>query len=142
MIHLSKGNDAEIIVTLTEKLSAEKYLWAQANDVLDGIVVTEDLPNYIFNFKNRVTNEEVNIFFLESDDVSSFKDRFNQFDIAVDDYFLDSEAGQWTYIVYEAATEADDISTLNVLETGIMWLEDGAQHQFTQRSTNNEYKTR
>ena len=62
MIHLTKGETNTIVLTLTEKQ-----------------LLTN--PNYLFVFTNRSSNVVVSFVKLNATDLSSYKDRFNEFSI-------------------------------------------------------------
>ena len=105
MIHLTKNESSEIVLTLKEKQTLTN-------------------PNYLFYFKSRGTNQEVAFVVLNTADTSGYKDRFNEFTIDVNDYFQDSPEGDWEYKIYEQTSTSNvdpDLAT-NLLEVGIMRL--------------------
>ncbi len=105
MIHFTKNESSEIVLTLKEKQ-------------------TLTTPNYLFYFKSRGTNQEVAFVVLNAADTSAYKDRFNEFTIVVNDYFEDSPEGDWEYKIYEQTSSSNtdpDLAT-NLLEVGIMRL--------------------
>ena len=105
MIHLTKNESSEIVLTLREKQTLTN-------------------PNYLFYFKSRGTNQEVAFVVLNTADTSGYKDRFNEFTIDVNDYFQDSPEGDWEYKIYEQTSTSNvdpDLAT-NLLEVGIMRL--------------------
>lgn len=123
MIYLTKGTTANVILTLTEK----QLLTA---------------PNYLFVFNNRTSDSEVKFVLLNNKDTSLFKDRFNKFSIKVDSYFANRLNGQWGYSVYEqTSTQNTDIKGLNLLESGVMVLN---QHEtiYKEYETSDKYKIR
>lgn len=105
MIHLTKNSSSTIIVTLLEKK-------------------TLALPNYLFWFRSRGTNQEVAFVLLNTDDSSLYKTRYNKFTIDVNDYFEDSPEGDWEYKIYEqtSTTNTDPDLATGLLEDGIMRL--------------------
>ena len=103
MINLVKSSTQYIYLTLTEKqlISA---------------------PNYIFRFVNRSSNDEVKFLMLNNTDISLFKDRYNKFQIVTDDNFLNNNSGMYIYEIYERLGTSLDITGLNMVESGIMFL--------------------
>jgi hypothetical protein len=123
MIHLTKGQTNTIILTLTEK----QLLTA---------------PNYLFVFTNRSSNNVIKFVVLNTADLSLFKDRYNEFSIVTNTRFSSALEGQYTYEVYEqASTSNTNITGLNKLETGIMWLS-GSTMTYNQYTTNDTYTIR
>ena len=123
MIHLTKGETNIIVMTLTEKQ-----------------LLTN--PNYLFVFKNRSANTEVKFVKLNATDVSLYKDRYNEFSIVTNTYFKNQLEGQYTYEVYEQASTTNlDITGLNKLETGIMWLS-GSTLTYNTYTTTDTYTIR
>ncbi len=123
MIQLTKGVTQFIYLTLTEKETLAS-------------------PNYLFVFKNRSTNTEVKFVLLNAADVSLFKERYNKFSLKIDKYFSSKPKGQYTYSVYEqTSTTNQDTTGLNLLESGIMWLND-AENVYTEYQTNDTFKVR
>ena len=123
MIQLIKGTTANVILTLTEKqlISA---------------------PNYLFVFKNRTSDNEVKFVLTNAKDLSLYKDRFNKFSIKVDSYFATRLTGQWDYFVYEQTSSTNtDIATLNLLESGVMVLND-SDTMYKEYVTSDKYKIR
>jgi hypothetical protein len=123
MIYLTKGETNNIILTLTEKQ-----------------LLTD--PNYLFIFTNRSSNCEIKFIKLNATDTSLFKERFNEFSIVTNTYFKNELEGQYTYEVYEQASTTNlDITGLNKLETGIMWLT-GTTISYNQYTTTDTYTIR
>jgi hypothetical protein len=123
MIHLTKGETNTIVLTLTEKQ-----------------LLTN--PNYLFVFTNRSTNEVISFVKLNATDLSSYKDRFNEFSIVTNTYFNTALNGQYTYEIYEqVSTSNTNPSGLNKLETGIMWLV-GTTMSYTEYTTTDTYTIR
>lgn len=93
-------------------------------------------------FKNRSTNNDVKFVLLNAADVSLYKDRYNKFSIKVDKYFSSKPRGQYSYSVYEqTSTSNQDTTGLNLLESGVMWLND-AENVYTEYQTNDTFKVR
>ena len=123
MIHLTKGETNTIIMTLTEKQSLS-------------------YPNYLFVFTNRSSNEQVKFVKLYANDASLYKDRYNEFTITTNSYFKNALEGQYTYEIYEQTSSTNlDITGLNKLETGIMWLS-GSTVTYNQYTTTDTYTIR
>lgn len=123
MIYLTKGETNNIVLTLTEKQ-----------------LLTS--PNYLFVFTNRSSNCEITFIKLNATDTSLYKDRFNEFSIVTNTYFKNELEGQYTYEVYEQASTTNlDITGLNKLETGIMWLT-GTTVSYNQYTTTDTYTIR
>ena len=123
MIHLTKGETNTIVLTLTEKQLLSN-------------------PNYLFVFTNRSSNLIVSFIKLNATDLSSYKDRFNEFSIVTNTYFKNALEGQYTYEIYEQASTTNlDITGLNKLETGIMWLS-GSTLTYNQYTTTDTYTIR
>lgn len=123
MIQLTRGQTQFIYLTLTEKQLLQS-------------------PNYLFVFTNRSSNQQVKFVKLNNTDVSSYKDRYNKFQIVVNDYFSSSLNGQWDYQVYEqVSTSNTNPAGLNMLESGIMMLNQSATI-FTEYTTTDTYKIR
>ena len=125
MIYLRKGHTDQVIVTLTEKQ-------------------TLSVPNYLFYFKQRSSNDVVAFVVLNAADLSAYKDRYNKFSINGVTYFASELAGEWEYMIYEqsSTTNVNPALATNLLETGIMRLSDTDSFSFTEYSTNNTYIVR
>jgi hypothetical protein len=123
MIHLTKGETNTIVMTLTEKQ-----------------LLTN--PNYLFVFTNRSSNNVIKFVVLNASDVSQYKDRYNEFSIVTNTNFATALEGQYTYEVYEqTSTSNTNITGLNKLETGIMWLS-GSTLSYNQFTTTDTYTIR
>lgn len=123
MIHLTKGETNTIVMTLTEKQ----------------LLIN---PNYLFVFTNRSSNNIVKFVVLNASDISSYKDRYNEFSIVTNTNFASALEGQYTYEVYEqTSTTNTNITGLNKLETGIMWLS-GSTLSYNEYTTTNTYTIR
>lgn len=125
MINFTKDSIDEIVLTLTES-------------------VTLTNPNFLFRFINRTTRMEVSFVKLASDDQSTNKNRFNQFDIVVNDYFMNEDPGEWTYFIHEQTSPTNTNWELSgsCLETGIMRLNASSNFGYIQHEPNNQYITR
>jgi hypothetical protein len=123
MIHLTKGETNTIVMTLTEKQ-----------------LLTN--PNYLFVFTNRSSNNVIKFVVLNASDISLYKDRYNEFNIVTNTRFSSALEGQYTYEVYEqTSTSNTNITGLNKLETGIMWLS-GSTLSYNQFTTTDTYTIR
>ena len=123
MIHLTKSETNTIVMTLTEKQ-----------------LLTN--PNYLFVFTNRSSNNIVKFVVLNASDTSLYKDRYNEFSIVTNTNFASALEGQYTYEVYEQTSNSNlNITGLNKLETGIMWLS-GSTLSYNQFTTTDTYTIR
>lgn len=123
MIHLTKGETNTIVMTLTEKQLLPN-------------------PNYLFVFTNRSTNNAISFVVLNASDTSLYKDRYNEFSIVTNAKFKNALEGQYTYEIYEQASTTNlNITGLNKLETGIMWLS-GSTLTYNQFTTTDTYTIR
>ena len=124
MIYLVRGQNSQIVLTLTEKQ-----------------LLTN--PNYLFRFVHRSLNTEVKFVILNAADTSAYKDRFNQFTLTTNTYFANYDSGEWEYYIYEQTSTTNlDPTGLNLLETGIMRLSDSTTFSFTTYQTSNTFITR
>ena len=123
MIHLTKSETNTIVMTLTEKQ-----------------LLTN--PNYLFVFTNRSSNNIIKFVVLNASDTSLYKDRYNEFSIVTNTNFASALEGQYTYEVYEQTSNSNlNITGLNKLETGIMWLS-GSTLSYNQFTTTDTYTIR
>jgi hypothetical protein len=123
MIHLTKSETNTIVMTLTEKQ-----------------LLTN--PNYLFVFTNRSSNNVIKFVVLNASDTSLYKDRYNEFSIVTNTNFSSALEGQYTYDVYEQTSTSNlNITGLNKLETGIMWLS-GSTLTYNQFTTTDTYTIR
>lgn len=125
MLVLTKGQATqEIVVTLNEKrtLTVGYYLFVFTH------FTTRDIINKIYNF---------------TQDDSSYQTRFNQFDIATQALFGNSQIGQWVYQVYEQASSSNtNVAGLNMVEQGVMVLNPSAEftrEQYNEPTTMKQY---
>lgn len=76
-------------------------------------------PYFLFIFTNRVTEDSVS-FIITNESTS---DRYDYFNLIVNDQFEDSETGFWTYDIYEQSSPSGLSPTgKNKVETGLMYL--------------------
>jgi hypothetical protein len=126
MIHLTKGQTENIVLTLTEK-------------------ATLTSPNWLFIFKSRVTNETVSFVVLGNSDLSNYTDRFNSFNIVVNTNFATKTSGEYTYTIYEQASSSNTnpANATGIVEVGQMTLKDATDFSFTSyTNATNTYKVR
>jgi hypothetical protein len=125
MIHLTKGQTETVYLTLKEKQ-------------------TLAAPNFLFRFVHRATNAEVKFVKLNNTDVSQYKDRYDQFSIAVNSHFANSESGQWDYYIYEqtSTSNVNPDQATGLLEQGIMQLNDSTSFTWTKHNPSNTFITR
>ncbi len=126
MLHLTKGQTDNIVVTLTEKATLTN-------------------PNWLFIFESRLTNETISFVVLGSADLSAYKDRFNSFNIVTNTYFGSKTSGEYTYTIYEQASSSNTNPALatGIVEVGQMNLKDATDFAFTSyANTTNTYKVR
>ncbi len=99
-------------------------------------------PNYLFIFENRSTNTDIKFVRLNNTDISAYKERYNEFTIVVNSFFNTALNGQYTYTIYEQTSTTNTNPTgLNLLETGIMELED-TTISFTEYETTSTFTIR
>lgn len=97
MINLTKGNTESIIVTPLEN-SATNY------------------SIFYFKFTSRITQDEVECWLTNT----STTNRYQEFSIVVNDFFLNEIEGFYTYEIYGANNGSTYVNVL--LETGYMHL--------------------
>lgn len=101
MIYINKDEVNNIVLTLSEVSSLNN-------------------PYYLFVFQSEF-NPEADPIYFTAPDISTYPERFNQFllDEPVD---VELMKGQYTYTVYEAITEPEDVNdtTGDVIEEGRM----------------------
>ena len=126
MIHLTKGQTVKVILTLKEK------------QTLTG-------ANFLFYFTSRVTDLSVAFVVLGSSDLSAYKDRFNAFNIVVNNHFANVTSGEFNYSIYQQASTSNLNPALasGLVESGQMSLKNSTEFEFTTyNQTNNTYKVR
>jgi len=126
MIHFIKGQTTKVVVTLKEKQ-------------------TLSAPNYLFYFTSRATDNIKAFVILNNADLSSYKDRFNAFNIVTNSYFANYDSGEYTYAIYEQTSSSNLNPALatNLLEVGQMSLKNATEFEFTTyNQTNNTFIVR
>lgn len=110
MLRFTKGQTATIICTLTEKQT-----------IVDA--------NYLFVFTSRASNQVVSFVIVNSSDLSSNKERWNEFSFSTNTHFQNYPEGWWDYEVYEQVSTTNTTISLSggLLEKGLMWLDDNTQ---------------
>jgi len=122
MLKLIKGTTANLILTLTEKQT-----------IVDA--------NYLFVFTSRSTNDIVKYVFQNGADISTNRDRWNEFELVVNDLFANYSEGWYSYDVYEQESTTNTNTTgLNKIESGLMFLDDNTSVNYTQYSQNVNFK--
>lgn len=123
MILLTKGTTSTIIVTLAEKQT-----------------ITD--ANFLFVFTSRITNEQVKFVLVTTADVSTNKERWNEFAIVVNTYFNSFGEGWFLYEVYEqASTTNTDETGLTMIESGVAFLSDNSEPTITKYDNAVTFKT-
>lgn len=123
MILLTKGTTSTIIVTLAEKQT-----------------ITD--ANFLFVFTSRITNEQVKFVLVTTADVSTNKERWNEFSIVVNTYFNSFGEGWFLYEVYEqASTTNTDETGLTMIESGVAFLSDNTEPTITKYDNAVTFKT-
>jgi hypothetical protein len=121
-----KQDDAEvnIIVTLTENVSLEA-------------------PFFLFVFTHVLTKDVVTLLLAESDDLSNYPGRYNEFTLAPTSLFAGKQPGFWTYEVYEqvSSTNIDTSLTGGLLENGKLLLNRPQEFAFEMYDSEVSYKT-
>lgn len=126
MIHFTKGQTENIVLTLTEK-------------------ATLTSPNWLFIFKSRTDNTTVSFVILGSADLSAYKERFNSFNIVINTYFTNKTSGEYSYVIYEqtSTSNLNPANATGIVEVGQMNLKDATDFSFTSyNNTPNTYKVR
>ena len=122
MLKLIKGTTSNLILTLTEKQT-----------IVDA--------NYLFVFTSRSTNDIVKYVFSNGADISTNRDRWNEFELVVNNLFANYSEGWYAYDVYEQESTTNTNTTgLNKIESGLMFLDDNTSVSYTQYSQNVNFK--
>ena len=123
MIRLTKGQTNSVYLTLKEKQT-----------IVDA--------NFLCVFQSRSTNEKVKFVLLNSADQSNYKNRYNEFSIVVNTYFANKEEGWYKYTIYEQESSSNlvEASAGAVVETGLMFLNDGEEPTTTKYNNPTNYK--
>jgi hypothetical protein len=124
MIQLNKSNNSEsILVTLNE-----------SSTITTGY--------YLFVFTHTTTKAIVNKIFALTDDISSYKSRFNEFLINTSSVFASAKVGQYQYQVYQQASSSNtDITGLTMIECGKMVLTQTESAIYATDAQTTAYKT-
>lgn len=126
MIYLQKGQTNKVVLTLSEKATLTN-------------------PNWLFVFKSRISNEIIKFVILGSSDLSSYKERFNSFNIVTNTYFNSKTSGEWSYTIYEQTSTSNVNPALatGIVEQGQMNLKDATDFNYTSyNNAPNTYKVR
>lgn len=122
MLKFVKGSTSSLICTLSEKQT-----------IADA--------NYLFVFTSRATNYQVKFVKLNAADISTNKQRWNEFSIVVNTYFADYQESWWKYEIYEQESTSNlNPEGLSLLESGLMFLDDNTDVSFTQYSQEVKFK--
>lgn len=125
MIYLTKGQTNSIILTLKEKQTLTN-------------------PNYLFVFTHRGTNIVRSFVLLQASNISTHKERYDEFSIVANTYFTNYDSGEWEYEIYEqtSTTNTDPSLATSKLETGIMRLDEATDFTYTKYQPNNTFIVR
>lgn len=113
------------------------YIGNNANEIL----VTPDensvaaISFYYFKFVNRITLDEVDMWLQNT----STTQRYQKFEIDVDEYFTDFDGGLWTYTIQAATNNV--IPTSAILESGLMYLHTNIISPVNYNEQSNTFKT-
>lgn len=124
MINFYKGQgEQSMLVTLTE-------------------MVTLENPYFLFVFTPLSEGTPISIVFSSEEDVSSSKERYNEFLIDVDEIFEGRNAQKWSYEVYQQESESNTNVALAgaLIENGNMSLWALESETFTEHSTDFIFK--
>ena len=126
MLNLTLGETTYIYLTLRES-------------------ITLSSPNYLIQFVQRTTNDDVAFVLRSSDDVSPYPERYQKFLIDVDQRFC-GQVGEYHYYIYEQASQSNldpDLAGA-LLEQGLARLNPSADdvYAFTAYQTANIYTTK
>jgi hypothetical protein len=103
--------------------------------------VTLDNPNYLFIFRHILTSDIVAFVKLNSDDLSAFTQRYNQFNINPSVVFAGNDYGEWHYGVYEQISTSNlDPTGLHALEYGKLILDKATDYAPTKYQSATSYK--
>lgn len=98
-------------------------------------LTTEATPNYYFVFTHVLTRDAVLFTKLYTDDLSSFKNRYNKFNINPSVVFIGKQPGEWHYKVYE--NDSNGV----LLEQGKMILDEATDFEFEKYNSTTLFKT-
>lgn len=122
MIQLIQGQNKDVVVTLTEK-------------------VTLTNPFYLFVFTHETTKQVISFVKSSSDDLSGYQNRFNKFTFQ-SSLFATAPVGKYIYQVYEQ-TDAHNLDinlTTSMIENGKMDLNKAVGFAFTQYGAATNYQ--
>lgn len=98
--------------------------------------------NFLFVFTSRITNQQVKFVLVTTADVSTNKERWNEFSIVVNTYFSAHGEGWWLYEVYEQeSTSNTDETGLTMVESGVAFLSDNSEPTITKYDNAVTFKT-
>lgn len=99
--------------------------------------------HYLFVFTHYTTKEVVTKIYNFAEDLSSYPDRFNQFEINTGVVFSGRPTGQWVYKFYEQASSSntDPALALTEVEQGIMILKPAVAFAMNQYDGVTSYKS-
>lgn len=121
-----KQNDtqADLILTLTENVTLEE-------------------PNYLFVFTHVLTKDVVAFVKLETDDLSNYPQRYNEFAIDPAVLFAGFQPGVWDYQVFEqaSAVNLDPTQAGGLLENGQLLLSRAQDFAFDLYDSPTSFKT-
>jgi len=100
--------------------------------------LTEDYL-YRFVFFNTETKVSATYDRLPVQDLSTYPERYNEFDIDPDNVFTGQKAGQYLYTVYEVDTNTDE--EIKILENGRLTLLPANEFNFTTYDAGTQYIT-
>jgi hypothetical protein len=112
MILIEQGTSSKLICTLQEKR-------------------TTDAAMFLFRFKHILTAQVIDVFQAEDQNISAFKERYDEFVIATQDYFTDAPLGFYTYEVFEMVSESEFANSLPI-ESGRAFLKNDTAHNYTE----------
>ena len=124
MLSLTKGQTSEtIIVTLNEKR-------------------TLDTGYYLFFFESNPKGYEATKIFSFAEDESSYPERYNKFTLNTSVVFLNKPQGEYTYKVYEQASNTNiDPTGLTEVEYGILVLNPAVDFGYEMYNEETSYKS-
>jgi hypothetical protein len=119
MLQLIKGQDKNVIVTLTDRTTISN-------------------PYYVFAFTHETTKEVVKFCLNSTLDLSNFKYRYNEYFIS-HTYFDNASLGKYVYSIYESSISTTNIDGLRQIETGKMDFNSAAGFTFPQYNAATNY---
>lgn len=115
MLNLNINSEAELIILTLNELK------------------TLSLPYYLMIFTHVETKQQVTKIFAPSEDLSSYKDRYNKYAIATSTLFANKPIGEWHYAVYEQTSDSNTDPKLStgLVEKGKMRLHPSSEYSQT-----------